>query len=160
MILLDNSIPHDWFDWSNSGVGIVSLAFTLWAVRQATGAKTAAQDARQAVYRRDASDDVRRLERIAFNLLTAIETDQDDLASHQARDFIAECLNVREHHRARLRTNGGKLDVAFTLVSAISREIQRTEASRSALVEIAQRVVGDVSSLSGILSRSIEEEEQ
>lgn len=151
---------HDLFDWTNAGVGTAGLMLTLLAVRQATGAKTAAQGARQAVYRRNASDDVKRLERLASNLLTAIETERDDIASHQARDFISECLNVREHHRARLRTNGGKLDVAFVLVRAISREIQKSEANRINLIESAQRVLGDMSSLSGILSRNIEEEEQ
>ena len=151
---------HDWFDWTNSVVGVAGLVLTLGAVWQATGAKRAAQSARQAIYRRNASDDVKRLERFAANLLTAIETEQDGLASHQARDFISECMRVREHHRARLRRDGGKLDLAFVLVRAISRELQKTGANRDRLIEIAQRVVSDMSGLSGILSRSIEEEEQ
>jgi hypothetical protein len=152
-------ILHDLFDWSNAGVGVAGLLLTVGAVWQATGAKSAAQDARHAVYRRNASDDVRRLERFAFSLLTAIETEQYDLASHQARDFISECLDVREHHRSRLGADGGKLDVAFGLVRAISRGIQ-AGAKRRDMIESAQRVVGDMSRLVGILSRNIEEEEQ
>jgi hypothetical protein len=152
-------ILHDLFDWSNSGVGVAGLALTLGAIWQATGAKKAARDARKAVYRRNASDDVRRLERIASGLLTAIEMEQSDLASHQARDFISECLNTREHHRARLGIDGGKLDVAFVLVRAISRGIQ-AGSKKSEMIEIAQRVVGDIGSLAGTLSRNIEEEEK
>jgi hypothetical protein len=152
-------ILHDLFDWSNAGVGVVGLGFTLWAVAQATGAKTAAQEARQAVYRRNAADDVKRLERLASSLLTAIETEQYDLASHQARDFVSECLNVREHHRERLGTNGGKLDVAFLLVCAISRGML-AEVNRNDWIESAQRVVGDMSSLAGALSRNFEEKGQ
>src|SRR5271166_5462674 len=145
-------ILHDLFDWSNAGVGVAGLALTVGAIWQATGAKNAAQDARHAVYRRNASDDVKRLERLASSLLTAIETEQYGLASHQARDFISDCLDVREHHRMRLGTDGGKLDVAFGFVRAISGRIQ-AGASRSDLIETAQRVVGDMSSLAGILSR-------
>lgn len=152
-------ILHDWFDWSNAGVGVTGLGLTVLAVWQATGAKQAAQGARQAVYRRDASDDVKRLERLASSLLTAIETEQYDLASHQARDFISDCLNVREHHRSRLGTDGGKLDVAFGLVRAVSRGIQ-AGTKRSGLIESAQKIVGDMSSLAGVLSRNIEEEEK
>jgi hypothetical protein len=62
-------ILHDWFKWSNAGVGVVGLGLTLWAVWQATGAKKAAREARQAVYRRNATDDIE---------------------SHLARDFISE----------------------------------------------------------------------
>jgi hypothetical protein len=58
-------ILHDWFDWSNAGVGVVGLAFTLWAVRQATGAKRAAIEARKAVYRRNAADAMVEIVRIA-----------------------------------------------------------------------------------------------
>jgi hypothetical protein len=152
-------ILRDWLDWSNSAVGVAGLALTLWAVRQATGAKQAAQDARRAVYRRNASDDVRRLERLAFSLLTAIETEQHDLASHQARDFISECLNVREHPRARLGRDGGKLDLAYDHVLSVSRGVQ-AGVKRSDLIEIAQKVMGDMSSLAGVLSRSFEEKEQ
>jgi hypothetical protein len=85
-------ILHDLFDWSNAGVGAVGLILTVGAIWQATGAKRAAQDARKAVYRRDASDDVKRLERLASGLLTAIETDQFDLASHQAKGFYLRVL--------------------------------------------------------------------
>ena len=151
-------ILHDWFDWSNAGVGVVGLALTLWAVRQATGAKEAADEARQAVFRRNASDDVRKLERLASSLLTAIETGQYGLASHQTREFISDCLNVREHHRARLGTEGARLNLAFDCVREIYRGIH-TGAKRTELVGSAQRVVGEMSSLTGTLSREAEEEE-
>jgi hypothetical protein len=114
-------ILHDMFDWSNAGVGVAGLALTIAAIFQATGAKKAARQAREAVYRRNALDDVKRLERLASSLLTAIETEQYGLASHQSRDFISECRQVREHHRARLGKDGGKLDQAFILIRTIAR---------------------------------------
>jgi hypothetical protein len=153
-------VLHDLFDWSSSGIGAAGLMLTAGALWQATGAKKAALQARHAVYRRNASEDVKTLERLAADLLTAIETEQYGLASHQARDFISDCLDVREHHRERLGTDGGKLEMAFVLVRAISSGMQKSEANRASLIETAQRVVGDMGSLSGILSRSIDEEEQ
>jgi hypothetical protein len=152
-------ILHDLFDWSNTGIGVAGLALTVGAIWQATGAKNAAREARKAVYRRNASDDVKRLERLASDLLTAIETEQYDLASHQARDFISECLNVREHHRTRLGTDGGKLDLVFGLVCVVSTGIQ-AGVRQSTLIESAQIVVGNMSSLAGVLSRNIEEEDK
>jgi len=159
MILLDSAIPRDWFDWSNASVGLAGVILTVGAIWQATGAKSAARDARQAVYRRNASEDVKRLERLASDLLLAIETERDDFASYQARDFISECRNVREHHRALLGSDGGKLDAAFAHVREISRGIQEGK-SRSRLIESAQTVSADMSSLVGILTRAIEGEGQ
>jgi hypothetical protein len=152
-------ILHDLFDWSNSGVGVAGLALTVGAIWQATGAKKAAQDARHAVYRRNASDDLRRLERLATGLLTAIETEEYDLASHEARDLISECVNVREHHRARFGMYGGKLDVAFVLLRSISRGIH-TGVERDTLIDAAQRLLGGISSLAGAMSRQSEEDGQ
>ncbi|MDE3148813.1 MAG: hypothetical protein KGL37_05025 [Acidobacteriota bacterium] len=151
-------VLHDWFDWTNASVGVAGLALTMGAIWQATGAKSAAREARQAVYRRNASDDVKRLERLASALLTAIETDQFELASHLAREFFMECSNVREHHRARLGRIGGKLEVAIELVRAISRELQ-AGAEKNFLIDIAQKIAGDMSTLGGVLSRNLEAEE-
>jgi hypothetical protein len=157
MILLDK-IPRDWFDWTNCSVGGVGLLLTITAIWQAHGAKDAAQDARQAVYRRNASEDVNRLKRLSLSLLTAIEIDHFDLAVHIARDFIAECPKVREHHRVWLGSEGGKLEVASSHVRAISVGVQNRK-PKSGLIEIAQRVVVDMSALAGMLNREIEEKE-
>jgi hypothetical protein len=158
MTLLDNPIPRDWFDWTNASVGGAGLLFTIAAIWQATGAKRAAQEARQAVYSRNASEDVNRLERLALSLLTAIEIGHFDLALHIARDFIAECPKVREHHRIWLGSEGGKLEVASSHVRAISVGVQNRK-PKSGLIEIAQRVVVDMSALAGMLNREIEEKE-
>src|ERR1700761_6439927 len=147
--------PHDWLDWSNAGVGVGGLVLTLGAVWQAAGAKKAASEARDAAYRRNTSDDLRRLDRLASSLLTAIQTEAYGLASHQARDFISECLYIREHHRARLGHDGGKLDQAFVLIRDISRGLQGGPDSGN-LVDWAERLVASVSSLAGVLSRDIE----
>jgi hypothetical protein len=68
MFLLDNSIPRDWFDWTNFTIGLLGLALTLWAVRQATGAKKAATGARDAVWKRTASATFQDLARLGSQL--------------------------------------------------------------------------------------------
>jgi len=150
-------IQRDWFDWTNSGIGVAGLLLTTGAIWQATGAKRAASEARQAVYRRNALDDLRRLERLASGLATSIEAEEYGLAIHQVREFIAECRSVGEHHRSRLGANGGKLDQAYLLVRAISKGIW-TNTDKDTLSDYAQRLVGDNSSLAGALSRDTEEE--
>jgi hypothetical protein len=151
-------LAHDLFDRMNSGVGLLGLALTFGAFLQAMGAKKAAQGARQAVYRRNASEDVKRLERLASSLLAVIEADQFDPALHIARDFIAECPKVREHRREWLGLEGGKLEVASGHVRAISTNIHGWK-PKSGLIEMAQRVVVGMSALAGVLSREIEEKE-
>jgi hypothetical protein len=59
MIPLDNPIPRDWFDWTNATVGIVGLGLTVAAIFQATGAKKAAEAAREAIWKREATDSFR-----------------------------------------------------------------------------------------------------
>jgi hypothetical protein len=49
--------------------------------------------------------------------------------------------------------------MAFVLVRSISRELQRGT-KQDYLVDSAQRVVGAISSLAGVLSRNSEEEER
>jgi cytosine/uracil/thiamine/allantoin permease len=69
MLFVNAPIPRDWFDWSNASVGIVGLGLTLWAVRQATGAKVAATEAREAIRQREASDSFSELGALAGDLV-------------------------------------------------------------------------------------------
>jgi hypothetical protein len=148
---------HDWFDWTNSVIGAVGFTLTVGAIIQATGAKKAASQARRAVYRLNVLDDARRLEHLASSLLTAIETGQVGLALYHARDFLSECQYTREHHRARLGTEGGKLDEAFDLIRAISMVLQ-TGREPNILIDRAQVLLGAISSLAGVLRRETEAE--
>jgi hypothetical protein len=98
MILLDNPIPRDWFDWSNAGVGIVGLAFTLWAVWQATGAKEAARRAEQSVIRHNAEVDFSSLMRMAKELHGYVEGGMMHEARLRTTDLRSElALAIRLH---------------------------------------------------------------
>ena len=109
------------------------------------------------MYRRNALDDAKRLEHLALSLLTAIEAGEYGLANYQAREFLSECQYTREHHRARLGTEGGKLDQAFDLIRAISTGLQ-TGRESNILIDRAQVLLGTISSLAGVLRRETEAE--
>jgi hypothetical protein len=59
---------HDSFDWSNAGVGVAGLVLTVITLIQATGAKEAANEARKAIWQREASESFSDIERLASEL--------------------------------------------------------------------------------------------
>jgi ribosomal protein L31E len=65
-------IPHDLFDWTNSGAGVAGLVLTAGAIWQATSAKRAATEARKAVNKRNAADAMVEVVRIAEQLNTSV----------------------------------------------------------------------------------------
>ena len=152
-------ILHDLFDWSNAGVGVLGLGLTFGAIWQATGAKSAAQEARKAVYQRNSAEELGSVRDLAFDLLNAIQTERYELALHIAGRFISICGSARERHRGFLGSEGGKLELAADLVSTVSQKMQ-PGADRTSLIADAQRVVKLVSCVKGVLDRGIEEEQQ
>jgi hypothetical protein len=149
----------DWVDWSNTIVGGVGLLLTIAAIVQATGAKTAARAARQAIFHKNSAEDLGSIRDLAFDLLNALQTERYELALHIAGRFISTCSNAREHHRGFLGVEGGKLELAVDLVATVSQKIQ-PGADRMNLIADSQRVVRLVSSVKGVLDRGIEEEQQ
>jgi hypothetical protein len=152
-------ILHDLFDWSNAGVGVAGLALTIGAIWQATGAKKAAREARQAVFHKNSAEDLGSIRDLAFDLLSALLTERYELALHIAGRCISACSTARERHRGFLGTEGGKLELAVDLVATVSQKMQ-PGADRTNLIADAQRVVRLLSSVKGVLDRDLEEEEQ
>jgi hypothetical protein len=116
MILFDNPIPRDWFDWSNAGVGVVGLAFTLWAVWQATGAKKAATEAREAIWQREASDSFSELGALAGELVQLLQFERPNEAAVRARDLVTRIPRDRARFVRFLAADSDKLkavEVAF-----------------------------------------------
>lgn len=91
-------ILHDLFDWSNAGVGVAGLGLTLWAVRQATGAKQAARRAEQGVIRHNAEVDFGSLTRMAKELHGYVESGRMPEARLRTTDLRSElALSIRLH---------------------------------------------------------------
>jgi hypothetical protein len=69
-------IPRDWFDYTSFVVARVGLVFTLWAVQQATGAKKAATEAREVIFRREISFVIAEILSLTLDLAGHIEADR------------------------------------------------------------------------------------
>ncbi len=104
-------ILHDWFDWSNAGVGVAGLAFTLLAVRQATGAKRAAEEAREAIWQREASESLSKLSGLAGDLVQLLQLERPSEAAVRVRDLLAQIPRDRTRFERFLATDSDKLEV-------------------------------------------------
>ena len=100
---------HDFFGWSNAGVGVVGLAFTLWAVGQATGAKQAATEAREAIWQREASDSFFELKGIAEEFAILLQSERSKEALVRARDLLARIPRDRARFGKFLFADSDKL---------------------------------------------------
>lgn len=153
-------VAHDWFDWTNSGIGVAGLALTVGAIRQATGAKRAAIEARDKISRRDASDEIVRIERLTWRLQDALQSGQNELFSHIAHEFITECSRTRERYRRILGVGAGnKLDSAISTVRWTAKALHQGARPGDFLDDLGT-VAGDLSSVIGWLGRRMDEEGQ
>jgi hypothetical protein len=109
MIVFDNPIPRDWFDWTNATVGGVGLLLTLLAIRQATGAKQAASEAREAVYQRNSAEAFAELVRLAEQISESLLLEKPNAAAVRARDLAARIPRDRSQFEQFLAADSDKL---------------------------------------------------
>jgi hypothetical protein len=153
-------ILHDLFDWTNATVGGAGLLLTIAAVWQAHGAKRAAIEARDRISRRNASDEIARIERLASRMQAALQSGQKELFFHIAHEFIAECSRTRERYRHLLIEDAGdRLDSVATTVLGATRAIHRGARLRD-YIDIVEEVVRDINGIEGWLSQWMDEEGQ
>jgi hypothetical protein len=157
-------ILHDLFDWSNSGVGVVGLGLTLWAVRQATGAKKAAMEAREAIHHRNAADAMVEIVRIAEQLNTSVLYERQAEASIQLRELVFRIPRDREEFANILASDADKLR---NVVSNCKRwadslcqgEFPLSAMAKKELFNETLNTVQELSAIQGRLRRMIDEEE-
>lgn len=102
------AIP-DWFDWTAGSASIAGLGYAWWASRQATGAKRAAEEAREAVYRRNAADAMVEIVRVAEQLSTSILYERRIEATMQLRELLFRIPKEREEFAVLLASDADKL---------------------------------------------------
>jgi hypothetical protein len=107
-------IPHDWFDWSNSGVGVAGLVLTLWAVRQATGAKKAATEARDAVQHQNAADSLAEIVRLSEQFATWVRCERRAEAVVQVREIVLRLARDRGQFDPYLGSDADRLKYVET----------------------------------------------
>lgn len=94
------SLPRDWFDWTNAGVGVAGFLFTLGAIWQATGAKKAAQSAANNIKKHTAEIDFDTLTRIAKELHGYVESGKMPEARLRTTDLRTEMAVAISHHES------------------------------------------------------------
>jgi hypothetical protein len=158
-------ILHDMFDWSNSGVGVVGLGLTIGAIWQATGAKKAATDAKEAVYRRNAADAMVEIVRIAEQLNISVLYERRVEASIQLRELVFRIPKDREEFAIFLGSDGDKLR---SIESSCKRwadflvqgEFPLNAAEKKNLFNETLNTVQELSSIQGRLRRMLDQEEK
>ena len=143
-------IPRDWFDHMNSVVGFVGLTLTVWAVIAARGAKAAADEARNAVRRKGASDDFAKLASMAGKLVGAIQSEQAAEAVVRVSDLAAEIPRDRAKFERYLGADSVKLMVIESrLVQLAARLFAPDPLSDD---EAVQRAASDAREVSRVLN--------
>jgi hypothetical protein len=166
MILLDNPIPRDWFDWTNATVGGVGLLLTLAAIWQATGAKTAARAARQAVDQRNAADALVEIVRIAEQLNTSVLYERRVEASMQMRELVFRIPRDREEFACFLASDGDKLRnmesncIRWAAAILVHGKFPLRAAEKNDLYKETLNTVQELSSIQGRLRRMLDQEEK
>jgi hypothetical protein len=158
-------ILHDWFDWTNAGVGVVGLGFTLWAVRQATGAKQAAIEAREAIWQREASDSFSELGALAGELVQLLQFERPKEAAVRARDLVARIPRDRARFERFLAADSGKLkelEVIFQnlAVQLSSARFLEERGTVQASIEAVFEANGELNSVYGRLLARLDKEER
>jgi hypothetical protein len=163
MILTENPIPRDWFDWSNAGVGVAGLGLTLWAVAQATGAKRAARRAEQSVIRHNAEVDFGSLARMAKELHGYVEGGMMQEARLRTTDLRSELALAIRLHAAFLgdRLNLMKekqLDLTLVTDGLNRKSGDLSQSERVRLLRITGAILDLLAGQCGELRLSVEKE--
>jgi hypothetical protein len=158
-------ILHDWFDWSNAGVGMGGLALTVGAIWQATGAKQAAIEAKEAIWQREASDSFSDLERVASQLAVMLQLERPSEAVVLARDLVARIPRDRARFERFLASDSDKLKELEPFFQGLALQLsapgrlEEKDELQTAVRE-ALAAIGVLSQVHGRLLTRLDEEEQ
>jgi len=88
------AIP-EWFDWTSGAASLAGCGYAWWASRQATGAKRAAKEARNAVLQHNAADAFAEIVRISEQCATWVECERPAEAVVQLREIVLRLARDR-----------------------------------------------------------------
>jgi hypothetical protein len=100
---------HDWFDWTNAGIGTAGLALTVATLLFAKGAKKAATEAKEAIWKREASDSFSELGGLAGELAQLLQFERPNEAAVRARDLVSRIPRDRARFERFLAVDSDKL---------------------------------------------------
>lgn len=156
-------ILHDWFDWTNSGIGAVGLVLTLGAIWQATGAKDAAQQAGKSVRQHVAEVDFDLLMRLAKDLHGYVEEGRMPEARLRTTDLRAELAVAIRHHETFLGSNAHRLKEKQVDLAMVADGLNRTmgnisESERVRLLRITGAILDLLAGQCGTLRSGVDKE--
>jgi hypothetical protein len=159
-------LSQSMFNLIASIASIAGLGISIWTLIVATGARRAANEAREAVRKGNATEEFKNLTRIADEFLTHVEADQVPAALVRARDLMS-AMSLASSRYGRFLTVDGRntFEEAYGQISIISRSLSANGAPSSPqqkdkLLKICHGVIKDMSNETGTLFSHLEEPEE
>jgi hypothetical protein len=158
-------ILHDVFDWTNAGVGAAGLFLTVGAIWQATGAKKAAEEAREAVWQRDASDSFSELEGLAGELVQLLQYELPSEAGVRIRDLLVQIPRNRARFERFLASDADRLKAMETVFQKLAVQLSAPDFMErkdefEAAIESVFEASRDLSAVYGRLLSRLDKEEK
>jgi hypothetical protein len=145
---------------------IGGLVISIWTLVVATGARRAANEAREAVRKGNAAEDFKNLSKIADEFLSQVEASQVPAAVLRARDLMS-AISLASRRWERFLTKEGRIrcEEAYGQISVISRSLSAngppaTPQQKDKLLKICHGVVQAMSNEAGTLFSDIERSEE
>jgi flagellin-specific chaperone FliS len=156
---------HDWFDISNWWIGAAGLLLTVATLFFAKGARKAAIEAREAIWKRGASEALSELERISKELILYLSAERYKEASVRLLDLMERMPLVRERFKGFLRGDFDKLKKVESSLQQLATKLRtpaslEDEESISAMIETASQANTDLQEVCGRLLAKLDKEER
>src|SRR5882762_5356481 len=141
---------------------VLGLIIAIWTLVVATGAQKAAKEAREAVRKGNAAEELKNLSRIADESLGYVEADQVVAALMRARDLMsAMSLASRRWGRFLSVEARNNFEEAYGQISVISRSLSTngapsTPQQKDKLLRICHAVISAMSKEAGTVFSDLE----
>jgi len=158
-------VDPDWIRELSLAASFASIAgfvFSLLAWLRARGAEQLAREAREAVRRGNAAEDLQSLAAMAKDFLACVENDQIEAACLRARDLVFGINQAKERWRGiLLDETGERLFTTSKQVSSVSRNLSMRHAKitpdeRDRLLRFCHEVITTLSAETGKIQSLIE----
>ncbi len=162
MLLLN---ARDWFDWTNAGIGTAGLALTFVTLFFAKGAKTAATEAREAIWKRGTSEALSELGKIAKELILYLSAERFKEASVRLLDLMERMPLVRERFKRFLQDDFDKLKEIEGILHQLATQLRtpedlEEEGKVSEMIASASQASWELQAICGRLLATLDKEEQ
>ena len=145
---------------------IMGLAVSIWTLLVATGARKAANEARQEIRKGNAAEEFKDLATLAAEFLSHVEANEVSAALVRARDLMSGMYLASRRWTQFLSVESrNNFEVAYGQVSVISRSLSASGApdtpqQKDKLLRFCHGVVGSISKEAGLVLSQLERSEE